>query len=257
MPAASPSQPQAGPSHARIPSGAARSSRSVQSVTSSAVHARPPQPLARRLLQRYPSTPLPPIVTTSSHDNAIPRLNEELYDFIALALRAYVGSWWSTRVSTRDRDFIPQISLVVTHVLGSLQQRIHAADISSLVLHGIPTLTAQHYRDYRAADAKLHTSYASDATLPHLFHYSQAHIAVSEDGSFNDTYLRQAIDHVLKACLPPSDWDSEMERAIVREIIVRPILGSVLPKLCQPWFLHNIALSLIGRPRPLEVRSIQ
>lgn len=247
-----------GPSRVRTASGfstGARSSRSVKSAISGTSGHNPGIPLARRLLQPHlPSTPLPPIFINQpeAYINDFPRLNEEIYDIIALALRAYVTPWWS-KLAARDKEFVPEISLVIVHILQALEERITTADVPSLLCHDIPTLLVQHYKDYRAAASKLHTSYASDASLPRMFHHMQSHLAVSETGQFNDTYLRQAVDHVLKSCLPQEDWDSEMERSIVREVIVRPILGNVLPKLAEPWFLHTIALSLLGAPRPLEV----
>ncbi|KAF9507428.1 hypothetical protein BS47DRAFT_1398620 [Hydnum rufescens UP504] len=250
---------QAGPSVLRTSSGIsqdARSHRSMKSATSGSSHIPTTIPLSRRLLHPHqPAGPLPPIFVGRSNAfiNDLPRLNEEMYDFIALALRAYVSPWWS-KLSARDKEFVPEISLVIVHALQTLEQRLVVADLPSLIFYDIPTLIVQHQKDYRAASAKVHTSYASDgASLPRLFHNSQTHLAISEDGEFNDTYLRQAVEHVLRSCLPKEDWESEMERSILREILVRPILGSVLPKLAQPWFLHTIALSLLGHPESSEL----
>lgn len=254
---------------ARVASDTSRSifsSRSAGSFTSTG-HASSSVPLSRRLLNHRSQVgaPLPPIIspqaTHSEHaSNDISRLNEELYDLIALALRGYVSSWYH-KLSPHDKELIPEISTAAVAVIQNIDHRVKSADLHHLLLSDIPTLFTQHYRDYRLARAKLHTAYASGgpqdtdthATLAHIFHNIQSHLAVGVDGEINDTYLRQAIDHVLKTCLPPRDWASEMERSIIREVIVRPVLGSVIPKLSQPWFLHSIALSLIGSPRPSEV----
>lgn len=253
----------------RVPSDAARSilsARSLESATSAGASIS--VPLARRTLNP-PSrhgAPLPPIIpplttNTANPSNDIPRLNDEIYDLIALALRGYVSSWYQ-RLSPRDKEFVPEVSKVTVAVLRAVDERVRAADLDCLLLHDFSVLVSQHFRDYRLARSKVHTAYASGgsqdsdnhAALVHIFHNIQAHLAISPDGAIDDTYLRQAVDHVLKTCLPPQDWTSEMERSIVREIIVKPILGSVLPKLAEPWFLHSIALSLLGSPRPLEVR---
>lgn len=252
----------------RVASDASRSvfsSRSAGSFTSSS----PPSsasPLAARLLN-LPSkagSPLPPIIPPTKPEQLFDdfsRMNDEIYDLIALALRGYVSSWYH-KLSPRDKEFVPEISTVVVAVIQALERRIQSADLDHLLLVDIPALITQHYNDYRLARAKVHTSYASGgpqdsdahAALAHIFHNIQSHLAVSPDGAIDGTYLRQAVDHVFKSCLPPQDWGSDMERSIVREILVRPVLGSVIDKLSQPWFLHSIALSLLGSPRPVEVR---
>lgn len=120
----------------------------------------------------------------------------------------------------------------------------------------MPSLIRQHYEDFRLAQSKLHTSYASgldssddaNSALAQIFHSIQSHLALSPSGSIDQTYLRQSIDHVLKACLPEQDWNSEVERSIVREIVVGPICGAAVSRLTQPWFLHGMFLSLVGRP---------
>jgi hypothetical protein len=83
-----------------------------------------------------------------------------------------------------------------------------------------------------------------------MFHNIQSHLAVKPDGQVEDMYLRQAVDHVLKSCLPPQDWASEIERSIIREVIVTPVLGGMIPRISQPWFLHSLALSLLGTLSP-------
>ena len=229
-----------------------------------------PISLARRTLNLPSNTnaPLPPLVSPPLATPAAPidldeyaRVNEELYDLIALALRAYVSSWYS-RVSPLDKEFIPEVNVAIVAVVTELAKRIQAADLDYLILNDIPVLVAQHYRDYRLARSKLGTSYSSSglssdtntkANLARVFHNIQSHLAVSPDGQIDDTYVRQAVDHILRTCLPPQDWASEMERSIVREIIVRPVLGSILPRLSEPWFLHMIALAILGNPSVSEV----
>ena len=79
-----------------------------------------------------------------------------------------------------------------------------------------------------------------------VFHHLQPHMAIGADGQVNDVYVRQAVDHILKACLPPEDYDSEAERYIVREIILSVLLKSVIPRVTQPWFIHKLLLDQLG-----------
>ncbi|TFY59508.1 hypothetical protein EVJ58_g5731 [Rhodofomes roseus] len=231
------------------------SARSVKSSSSSlgdkpvAKSAPKPVSLPRRLL--FPTLPadadLPPLLISPA---AAPVLNAELYEFVALALRAYVNPWW-TKITRYDKEFLPEITRILTSVVRTLEARLLATDLSPLIFRDLPTLLTQHYVDFRSAKAKLHTSYATGgaATLPHLFHYLQPHMAISADGHIDDVYVRQAVDHILKACLPPEDYDSEAERYIVREIILSVVLKSVIPRVTQPWFIHKIMLDQLGAER--------
>jgi hypothetical protein len=234
------------------------SSKSAEST--SAKRAAQPLSLARRLL--FPSLPhgadLPPLLATP---DLPPELHAELYDFIALALRAFVNPWW-TKITRYDKDFLVEINRILTQVLRALEARLQAADLAPLILCDIPMLVDQHYIDYRNAASKLSTSYASGkaATLPQLFHQLQPHMAVSSDGQIHPEYVRQAVDHILRCCLPLEDYESEPERCIVREIIVKVLLDNVIPKITQPWFLQKMILDLAGGPipgsKPIEVRHL-
>lgn len=233
--------------------------RSIQSAASSDKQPPPPKvvkppSLARRLLFPHlpPDADLPPLLVSPS---ATPELNDELYNFIAIALRAYVHPWW-TKITRYDKEFLPAITRVLTTVIRVLEARIVKTDLSPLVLRDIPTLINNHYVDYRNAKAKLHTSYAAGgaATLPQLFHQMQPHMAVSAEGTVDEAYIRQALDDVLKICLPPADFEPETERYIIREIMVKVVLGGVIPKVTQPWFIHQTLLNLLGesKDKPLD-----
>ena len=242
-------------------------SRSVQSITSSNAekksvtstkpNSKPPS-LPRRLLfpQLSPDLDLPPLLLSPS---ASPELNAELYDFLAIALRAHVNPWW-TKITRYDKEFLPQITHVLTSVFRTLETRLISTDFSPLVFRDLPTLLNQHYVDYRIAHSKLHTSYASGgaANTAQLFHQMQPHMAVTPDGQVDEAYLRQAVDHILKAILPEEDYEPEAERYIIREIVVKILVG-VVPRLTQPWFIHKTILDLMGpdtkRDNSPKVRS--
>ena len=198
----------------------------------------PPPSLAKRLLS--PNDPLPLLISQD--------LTPELYDFIAISLRAYVSPWWS-KISRYDKDLLPHITRILISVIRVLHSRTQALDIQSLVFCDVPPIITQHYRDYRNAASKTSTAYTGGALhISSLFFHLQPHIAILPNGSLEPEYYRQIVDHILKVCLPPEDYDPEPERLIVREIIVKLLLNDVIPKITQPWFIHKTILDFIGPP---------
>ncbi|KAI0286807.1 PXA domain-containing protein [Russula aff. rugulosa BPL654] len=213
--------------------------------------------LTKRLLFPHlpPSSPPPPLLQTSS---SYPALDAELYDFIALALRAYINPWW-TKITRYDKQLLLELTRIFTSVLRNIEARALAADLSPLLYLNLPTLLAQHCADYRIAARKLGSSYAAagSASLPVLFHGQQQHVGVSIDGKADEVYVRAAVDVVLKACLSPEDWDAEAERYIIRETIVKTMCIDIVPRITQPWFLHSTLLNLLGPPdEPLKVSTL-
>ncbi|KAG6861224.1 hypothetical protein C0995_002573 [Termitomyces sp. Mi166 len=204
------------------------------------------RPLANRLL--FPALPhdaaLPPLL-------AEPELSAELYDVVALALRAFVLPWWS-KISRYDKLLLPEISRIVAAVVRTLDARIQAAQLAPLLLVHAPAILTQHYRDYRNAQSKLRTSYAAaaSASLPQLFHQLQPHIAVSPDARLDTEYFRHLLDHVLRLSLPPEDYHPDAERFIVREILLKVLLNDVIPKITQSWFLQRSILDLLNLQLP-------
>lgn len=210
--------------------------------------------LTKRLLFPHlpPSSPPPPLLQTSS---SYPALDAELYDLIALALRAYINPSW-TRITRYDKQLLLELTRVLTSVLRAIEARALAADLSPLLYLDLPTLLAQHCADYRVAARKLGSSYAAagSASLPVLFHGQQQHVGVSIDGKADEVYVRAAVDIVLKACLSPEDWDAEAGRYLIREVIVKTVCIDLAPRITQPWFLHSTLLDLLGPPdEPLKV----
>lgn len=213
---------------------------SISSNTAS----RPQQSLARRLLFPNHTGDLPPLLNSP---DVPPELQAELYDFIALALRAYVNPWW-TKITRYDKEFLPQIMRVLTTVVRALESRALALDLPALVFRDVPIILTQHCRDYRNAASKLSSSYATGgaASLPLLFHQLQPHIAISPDGKIDLEYYRQIVDHILKACLPPEDYAPEPERLVLREVFVKVLVSDVIPNLTQPWFIQRTILDLLA-----------
>ncbi|KZT41362.1 hypothetical protein SISSUDRAFT_1017588 [Sistotremastrum suecicum HHB10207 ss-3] len=208
------------------------------------------QSLAKRLLFPHlpPNTPLPPFLASPA---AASQLNPELHEFLALALRAYVQPWWS-KISKYDKDFIPSIAEVIIFFSQTVEQRLIASSphLITALCCDWPNLLEQHYTDYRNATRKVGTSYASggELSLAALFHASQRHMAIDDQGFVNETYLCLSVEHVMKRCLPPEDWNSEAERAIVRELVVRLLLDMVWGRIAKPWFWMKLTLDLLGPP---------
>jgi PXA domain len=229
------------------PSIASSSSKLIPPTTS----------LTRRLLFPHlpPTSPIPPLLHTSS---TYPALDAELYDLIALALRAYVNPWW-TRITRYDKQLLIELTRILSSVLRALEARLLTADLSPLVYHDLPFLITQHCTDYRTAARKLGSSYAAagSASLAMLFHGQQRHVGVSTDGKLDEEYVRAAIDIILKTCLSPEDWGAEAERYLIREVIIKTICIDVAPRITQPWFLHSTLLGLLGPPdETLSVSNI-
>ncbi|KAJ7130111.1 PXA domain-containing protein [Mycena crocata] len=211
--------------------------------------------LAKRLLfPVLPSNDLPPLFATPSTP---PELTAEVYDFVALALRAFVNPWW-TKISRYDKDFLPDITRILTHVVRELEARVLERDLAPLVFRDVPAILTQHYRDYRTAAAKLNTSYASGGalTLPVLFHSLQPHMALTAEGTIDPEYVRQVVDFILKACLPAEDYAPETERFVIREIVLKILLKDVIPKITQPWFIQKTILDLlVGQDEVILTKS--
>ncbi|KAJ9123961.1 hypothetical protein QFC22_000752 [Naganishia vaughanmartiniae] len=58
-------------------------------------------------------------------------------------------------------------------------------------------------------------------------------------------YFAALVDRILRGYLPPKDYTSTTERAMITEIIANTILGNILRKCSEPWFLWRIGLSLM------------
>lgn len=201
--------------------------------------------LAKRLLS--PNKDLPPLLVSP---RAIPELNAELYDFVALSLRAFVNPWWS-KITRYDKEFLPDLTRILVQTFRVLERRIIAADLPALVFLDIPTIVLMHCRDHRIAAEKVSTSYASGgaASLAQMFHHAQPHMAISAEGQLDREYYRQIFDVVLENCLPIEDYEAEAERYIVKEIMVKVLVDDVIPKITQPWFIQRLILDHLGAGR--------
>ena len=65
-------------------------------------------------------------------------------------------------------------------------------------------------------------------------------------------YLGQIVEGLMKVGLEEEDWESELERGVVKELVARLVLGGVLRKVAEGWFWWGIGLSLFGIKRERE-----
>ncbi|KWU45967.1 hypothetical protein RHOSPDRAFT_32446 [Rhodotorula sp. JG-1b] len=224
-------------------------------------------PLYRRIL--YPpssSIPTPRILHSPSHD----LLDPLILDLIALSLRAYVSPWYNGSISRDpDKHFLQAVTNVLVHVVQALEVRLAALDWSALVLQDLPQVLTEHYRDWDLAEEKsapAGTSSDNTRSTSHnlsrdeLFDRIHPHLAVHlvppADAAplittpatllpplgarVDPVYLRALTDHLLKLVLPPEDYRSVAERAIVREILVGVVFRTVFERVTQPWFLYAL-----------------
>lgn len=242
----------------------------------------PPPPLHRRILFPPSSqTPSPRILHSAAHDS----LDPLILDLIALTLRAYVLPWYNGAISRDpDKDFVQACTNVLVHVVQALEVRLAAFDWATLVLDEVPTVLAEHYRDWDLAEEKAASgSTLHNLSLGELFDRIHPHLAVhiitADDlaaapppppqtptsspkasppieARVDPTYLRALMDHLLRLLLPPEDYRSTTERAIIREVLVGVVFGTVFDRVAQPWFVHAlIAKQLEARRLDEAARS--
>ncbi|CDZ96696.1 PX-associated, sorting nexin 13 [Phaffia rhodozyma] len=220
-------------------------SLSSSSSPSSSVH-----PLVRKLLfpQLDPASPIPPIFS----DAHLKELNNELYLFIALALRGYINPWYA-KITPRDRDFLPRVTQVLVHVLCILPSRLSTRDtiVPFLLIH-LPTVLTEHWRTTRVSLslAQLHPPLSVEV----FYHRIHPHVGISighsadKDGDdlINPVYWTCLAEGILKILLPAGDSGSELETVILREVLGRVVLGAVGRKFVQSSFWWSIGLGLLG-----------
>lgn len=174
-----------------------------------------------------------------------------LYHLIALALRAYILSWY-TRISPRDRSLLPSInSTVLTPLLQPILTDVYN-DTSRLVhfiLIDLPTILHLHIATYRNARHQADLDYG---TLGDNCHARLPLLSVEKlEGAWqlSPLYLTSLADGVLKNGLSVGEYGSTVERLMVRELLGRTVLGGVGKKLSEPWFWYGLILKLLGESK--------
>ncbi|GAA5912696.1 PXA domain-containing protein [Sporobolomyces salmoneus] len=209
--------------------------------------ARPAPPLYQKIL--YPANGTPATPPRILHSSAHSTLDPLILDLIALSLRAFVTPWYNGGISRDpDKDFLQAVTAILIHVIQALEVRLATIDWTELLLRDLPALMEDHYRDWDLANEKAGGSSAHNLSTEEMFHHLEPHIAISLVGGaprVDPVYMRTLVDHLLKLLLPPEDYRAETERAIVREVLVGVVFGSVFGKVAQPWFSHGVVAKLI------------
>lgn len=65
-------------------------------------------------------------------------------------------------------------------------------------------------------------------------------------------YLSVLADHFLRKHLPQQDYASDAERTMITEVLGNAVLGNVLRKCSEPWFIWRTGLHLIQEDRSHE-----
>jgi hypothetical protein len=113
-------------------------------------------------------------------------------------------------------------------------------------LHGDASLDNRHHHPpYQPSTPEPHTPQSSTPRAPRP----------PVDWQVSNPYLSTLCDRLLKHHLPPRDYASPTERAILVEIIASGVLSNVIQKLSQGWMLTRIALTILG-PSPSPPPSL-
>lgn len=67
----------------------------------------------------------------------------------------------------------------------------------------------------------------------------------AEPYAVSPQYLSHLVDCILAPHLPPEDYASSSERTMITEVLGNAVLGNVLRKCREPWFIWRIGLSLL------------
>ncbi|KAF9581582.1 hypothetical protein BGW38_001351 [Lunasporangiospora selenospora] len=153
-----------------------------------------------------------------------PDLDAEAYHFLALLVRDFIQSWYSTFSS--DTELVDTIVKLVIRIARELECR-------------------RHYVDYRQASEKFNTAYAPNQSIESIFHGLQPHFALKDGEESEMEYLRQISDEILRLFLPASEYQSDCVRWLLREILTCIVLRSVVEILTEPDMVNYIVNTLL------------
>lgn len=176
---------------------------------------------------------------------------------IALALRAYVLSWY-TGISPRDRSLLPSInSTILTPLLRPILTALYhdTTPLVDLILLDLPTILQLHVTTFRQAR---HQVSLGLGTLGDAYHARLPLMSVEKVGeksALSPLYLTSLADGILKNGLSVKEYGSTVERLMARELVGRMILMGVGKRLSEDWFWYSLLLKLLGDPDTESVHS--
>lgn len=74
---------------------------------------------------------------------------------------------------------------------------------------------------------------------------TNSHTSQAEPYTVSPQYLSYLVDRILESHLPKEDYASSAERTMITEVLGNAVLGNVLRKCSEPWFIWRIGLGLL------------
>lgn len=134
-----------------------------------------------------------------------------------------------------------------TQVPNDVDRSLGEAMSSSL--HGDGYTIHRHRRPSPAPTAPPHQQTSESPALPP--------VSTTPTYRVSGPYLSTLSQRLLRFHLPPLDYRSPTERAMITEILGSAILSNVLQKLSQGWMINKLVLAILGEPRShLDPESI-
>jgi hypothetical protein len=169
---------------------------------------------------------------------------------IALALRAYVLSWYS-RISPRDRSLLPSInSTILTPLLQPILTSLYhdTTPLVDLILLDLPTILHLHVTTFREAQRQVALGFGTLGDAYHARLPLMSVEKVEERWELSPLYLTSLADGILKNGLSVKEYGSTVERLMARELVGRMVLMGVGKRLSEDWFWYSLLLKLLGEP---------
>ncbi|KAF9121106.1 hypothetical protein BGW39_010842 [Mortierella sp. 14UC] len=179
-----------------------------------------------------------------------PDLDAEAYHFLALLVRDFIQTWYST--FSTDPQLVASVVNVVIEIARELERRSQEVDWVGLLLLDVPEVLRRHYVDYRQAVQKLETAYAPNQTIESIFHKLQPHFALQDGEESEKEYLRQLADEILRILLPKAEYESDCVRWLIREILACLVLRSLVEILTEPDMINYIVNTLLQDFEPTD-----
>ncbi|PLW29763.1 hypothetical protein PCASD_17494 [Puccinia coronata f. sp. avenae] len=174
-------------------------------------------------------------------------------------IKQFILSWYSplTELSAGKQQQQQQQPFIrhIHHILGSqlvpqLTLACNAIDFLHLLTVQLPVILTRHLQRIQHCHA-LAPDYHQQLFLQSHPHPAIRHELADQRLVISPTYLRLLVEAILKAVLPDSDYRSEPERYILREIILNLVLLSLIEKLSQPELIHSILLAQLRPSVPI------
>ncbi|KAK6908829.1 hypothetical protein I204_01886 [Kwoniella mangroviensis CBS 8886] len=221
-------------------------------------------PLYRRVLFPHddPTSEIPQIIRGKGDE--VELINERLNHLLAIALRGYVLQWY-TRFST-DRSFPPsihqQIIYPILHpILSDLYTDRGKDRLCELLLVDLPVILNLHIKTYyqaKSAQKYLPTHAGLDDKGEHEivegYHNRLPLLSISkredtQEYGISSIYLSALSTSLINLYVTPEGKQiPDVERLMIREILAKSILGSIVKRLCEGWFWYQIVLKLLCEP---------